>query len=1268
MLKKLVKIALALALALLLFVLTTALLTQMPFVHSYIGRVLGSVLEAQTGVSVSLGRLHGNLWQYMSLDDIVVQNKGDTLFTCRDVTMIWNPWALFRSRLDIRQLGLEEPHLHIRQLPDGSFNLPPFLSSSSGGRRFWQVIVDTLWIHQGGIGVALNDRSSSIPRRLSDLTVHAHIAALRAKTNLALYQLYGVLEHPHLRIIEMHGNATQRDSILQISDLLIKTEGSLLRAQGEIVSHRRPGVDLHLTGDPVDAREVEAFIPGLALLGRPMVDAHIKGSAEAVQIMAMVEQQQQSVILNLAMDRSRKPAPLDVRLELDRVDPADWWPVSEHASLTGSIHAVGHGWQLAMADWAAEAKLRDFRLNGLELGKAEISATLANQRVKTAVEAMTPWGRGQALLDLALSTGQPVWSLETALQKVDLARLFSIDTLASDLNLSCTASGQGLTRDLSAQAVVRVFPSTYNGYPLDSLTCHLELAPESMRVSNLSLISPITDLNAQGTFFSSDSVDFQFNGMIHEPNPIRGLALADTLHARGPYQGTLKGPSDSLTLNVDVRWSNIQYDGMTADSIIGYLHLAILSDSLDGHIDGIARRGQVSIIAIDSIRFANHLFSDSLHTDLHAFVSDSIQARSHFTTHWDQRPIYLKFPFMHLQLKDQNWYGGSDSSRVVVKDSCYYLNNLELRCEDQRLSTTGFFSWTAQESLAVDWSRIEISQLNRLYDALPALQGDTFGRFLMTGTADDPEMTSQVIIGPGRINGLSFSRFDGRMSYGQEKMDWQTVLHGDGENRLYLNFMAPMNLALTNQQDILYPDRPFFASLQTHDMDLSFISQATHQVRQVQGRLDCDIRFTNTLRDPRPAGFLRISGGKAYIPQIGKTYSDIQLEVNTDSSRLRLDHLRISSGDGTISGSGSVNFVGSGLQTQLHQLDLTLRADQFNVIDTRDKTLVMNGRVRLSNSFSAPHLDGDILVVRSRFNLPSVTSMGAASATREQPLLMTLRQDQLQNQAEASTDSSMINRLKNVHGSIKVEIPRNTWLRSPEMNLEISGKLNILMDGAVVELFGVIEMMRGDYSLYGRRFEIESGTIAFQGGREINPVVDLKAQHVFRSADKIKRVLRLQVRGELREPKLSFLLDDIEIAETDAIAYLLFGMNFDALTQGQRTDMAQDQPGLNSDAVKDLVAGQLAGQVTRVIRNSLDLDVIEFKGDNNWRQATVVVGKYITNDLFLSYQREIKMGRTYDTTPEQVTLEYEITRSLFFQAVRGDEKSTGLDLIWKYEK
>jgi len=1268
MLKKIVKIALALALVLLLFVLSTALLTQMPFVHSYIGLVLGGVLEAQTGVSVTLGRLHGNLWQYLSLDDIVVQNKGDTLFTCRDVTMIWNPWALFRSRLDIRQLILEEPQLRIRQLPDGTFNLPQFFSSSSGGRRFWQVIVDTLWIHQGGIGFALNDPPPSLPRRLSDLTVHAHIAALRTKTNLALYQLYGVVEHPDLRIIEMHGSAAQRDSVLYISDLLIKTDGSLIRAKGEIVPHRPVSLDLHLIGEPVDAREIKAFIPGFEVLGRPMVEAQIKGSAEVLQVLGMVEQQQQSVVLNMTIDRRKKPATLETRLELDHVDPADWWPVSDHLSLSGSVHAAGHGLELAKAEWSAEAKLRDFRLNGLELGKTEISATLADQRLKTVVEARTPWGQGQALFDLILSSGPPVWNLETALQKVDLARLFSLDTLASDLNLSCTASGQGLTGDLLGQAKVRVFPSTYNDYPLDSLTCLLEIDSRRVRVPHLSLISPVTDLKAQGTFFSFDSVDFQFSGMIHEPNPIRGLALADTLHARGPYQGTLKGAVDSLNLHVDVRWSDIQYDGMKADSIIGYLHLSILPDSLDGHIDGVARGGQVSIIAIDSIRFANRLFSDSLHTDLHAFISDSIEARSHFTTHWDQRPIYLNFPFMHLQLKDQNWYGGSDSSRVVVKDSTYYLRRLELSCDDQRLSTAGFFSWSAQESLAVNWSRIEISQLNRLTHALPALQGDTFGGFLMTGTADDPLMTSQLNIGPGRINGLSFSRFDGQMRYAQEKMDWHTVLHGDGENRLYFNFLAPMNLALTNQQDILYPDRPFSASLQTQDMDLSFISQATHQVRQVQGRLNCDIRLTNTLRDPRPAGFLRITGGKAYIPQIGKTYSDIQLEVSTDSSQIRLDRLRISSGDGHISGAGSVHFIGSGLQTQLHQLDLTLQADQFNVMDTRDRTLVMNGTVRLSNSFAAPHFDGDILVVRSRFNLPSVTSMGAASATREQPLLMTLRQDSLQDQATASSDSSMINRLKNVHGSIKVEIPRNTWLRSPEMNIEISGKLNILMDGAVVELFGVIEMMRGDYSLYGRRFEIESGTIAFQGGRELNPVVDLKAKHVFRSADKIKRVLHLKVSGELREPRLSFLLDEIEIAETDAIAYLLFGMNFDALTQGQRSDMAQDQPGLNSDAVKDLVAGQLAGQVTRAIRNSLDLDVIEFKGDNNWRQATVVVGKYITNDLFLSYQREIKMGRTYDTTPEQVTLEYEITRSLFFQAVRGDEKSTGLDLIWKYEK
>ena len=102
--------------------------------------------------------------------------------------------------------------------------------------------------------------------------------------------------------------------------------------------------------------------------------------------------------------------------------------------------------------------------------------------------------------------------------------------------------------------------------------------------------------------------------------------------------------------------------------------------------------------------------------------------------------------------------------------------------------------------------------------------------------------------------------------------------------------------------------------------------------------------------------------------------------------------------------------------------------------------------------------------------------------------------------------------------------------------------------------------------------------------------------------------------------------------------------------------------------MKQVLAGQIAGQLSNTLRSQLNLDVIEFRGDQNWRQATVVVGKYITNDLFISYEREFNFGRSNEVVPEQVTLEYEIVRSLHLQATRGDEKNTGFDIIWKFEK
>ncbi|GEM_PF-2786143 len=78
--------------------------------------------------------------------------------------------------------------------------------------------------------------------------------------------------------------------------------------------------------------------------------------------------------------------------------------------------------------------------------------------------------------------------------------------------------------------------------------------------------------------------------------------------------------------------------------------------------------------------------------------------------------------------------------------------------------------------------------------------------------------------------------------------------------------------------------------------------------------------------------------------------------------------------------------------------------------------------------------------------------------------------------------------------------------------------------------------------------------------------------------------------------------------------------------------------------------------------------IIEFEGNKNWRESRFVVGKYITNDLFLSVEQDFSLNRSNELAPKQVFLEYEIARFLFLQAIRGDEKSTGFNLICKIER
>ena len=87
---------------------------------------------------------------------------------------------------------------------------------------------------------------------------------------------------------------------------------------------------------------------------------------------------------------------------------------------------------------------------------------------------------------------------------------------------------------------------------------------------------------------------------------------------------------------------------------------------------------------------------------------------------------------------------------------------------------------------------------------------------------------------------------------------------------------------------------------------------------------------------------------------------------------------------------------------------------------------------------------------------------------------------------------------------------------------------------------------------------------------------------------------------------------------------------------------------------------------TSTFGDALGLDVIEIDGSESWKQATLTAGKYLTDDLYVSYERDIGSSETNEVDPRIVTMEYQLTKFLFFQLVEGNDKTTGFDAIIKF--
>ena len=236
-----------------------------------------------------------------------------------------------------------------------------------------------------------------------------------------------------------------------------------------------------------------------------------------------------------------------------------------------------------------------------------------------------------------------------------------------------------------------------------------------------------------------------------------------------------------------------------------------------------------------------------------------------------------------------------------------------------------------------------------------------------------------------------------------------------------------------------------------------------------------------------------------------------------------------------------------------------------------------------------------------------------------------------------------------LRANLQVDLPRNVWVRGPGTAVELSGALTVTKElGEPFVLGGTVETLRGFASFYSGKFTVERGRVTFTGSAEINPVLDVIVTRAVSAY-----VVSINVSGHAKSPKLS-LSSTPDLPQADIVTLLVVGKTTDRLTASERT-------GLSSHA-QQIVGNVAAGEVEKLLAKPLGFDTLDIQTGDKLGSSKVSVGRYITQDIFLSYEQPLG-----DDKGTKVGVEYSINRHL---KVRGSSSTTGdsaLDILWRID-
>ena len=734
---------------------------------------------------------------------------------------------------------------------------------------------------------------------------------------------------------------------------------------------------------------------------------------------------------------------------------------------------------------------------------------------------------------------------------------------------------------------------------------------------------------------------------------------------------------DSLTVNSasiftkikfksDSNFSQIKIDTMNINSfdlkykdseiMIDKLHLA--TDISVGIFDSIPKISSMGInlsvlnmlrfsgINIDSLRFSVNYENDEYCFNLQAIYDSLIFTKLDGGFKIDKNDLNIFFDSLIVIYENEKWFN-SKQVQIDYDNHGLTVNDFVLsRKNKEQIVLTGGLQEESLNNLNILITNFEFNDLNKLVfsplkmEHLPVNSRMDTLNILLTGTFDNPKITSLISLRNLRYERQFIGHFRGSFSYEDEKISGRArIFDNSDQNRFLMNVRSlPIYLGFDTTKNQFPEDKPLDITVRMDNLSTKVLTPFVPEIDNLSGTVNGRITVGGFLPDKydysgnislENVGFRLIPTNMEYT-----TFGNIDIKkdkIEFDKLRIRNKASDLRNGEALVSGKIKLE------KFDLKNIDISLTARQFQILSEKTalsmpffygKMVIATEErpLRFHGTLTEPNLDGTVTIVSADMKMPQV--LNEEVIKREQKFTY-INKDVLRVTVTSTIDSA---KLDSINNAKLEEEKRHNQNGTPQgsivdlLNIDLSVRIrqfSIALDlGAMIgQIFarigttdprtplqyvknrnqpeanifgGDLEILAGSTVQIGRTMSAR-GTITFPSARLSRPVLNLLAEAKIKDQN-TNYIVELKITGTPAEPKLAFsysidgvpVTGDNEKITRDALMILVTGSLGSSNILGEGANMAFSQ--FASRNLTDLLLGTLGAGVVQSAN-------LKFEGD-----------------------------------------------------------------------